>query len=195
MPRPDRHAGMAVAALALCVLFPVAALSVGGDLTARLRCGGLVAAAERLLTGRTHRSSMQPHLPPLRPWLSAGRRAGLPGAVESGAAPHAAGGSGPGQPREPRPTGARRGRQVTLTTGPAREGAGNVLPVSYEKFTSMVQPGDTVFLGRYLVTGSEDSSLYLTVRGAALTPYPLEVAAWLGHAAGVGYLVGTVRCT
>jgi len=54
---------------------------------------------------------------------------------------------------------------VTLTTGSAREGAGNVLPVSYEKFTSMVQPGDTVFLGRYLVTGSEDSSLYLTVRG------------------------------
>ena len=39
-----------------------------------------------------------------------------------------------------------------------------MLPVSYEKFTSMVQPGDTVFLGRYLVTGSEDSSLYLTVR-------------------------------
>ena len=54
--------------------------------------------------------------------------------------------------------------QVTLTTGPVPEGGGNVLPVSYEKFTSMVQPGDTVFLGRYLVTGSEDSSLYLTVR-------------------------------
>ncbi len=84
---------------------------------------------------------------------------------------------------------------MTLTTGSAREGAGNVLPVSYEKFTSMVQPGDTVFLGRYLVTGSEDSSLYLTVRGAALTPYPLEVAAWLGHAAGVGQLPGTVSCS
>lgn len=55
--------------------------------------------------------------------------------------------------------------QVTLTTGPApADGASTVLPVSYEKFTSMVQPGDTVFLGRYLVTGSEDSSLYLTVR-------------------------------
>ena len=54
--------------------------------------------------------------------------------------------------------------QVTLTTGPVPEGSGNVLPVSYDKFTSMVQPGDTVFLGRYLVTGSEDSSLYLTVR-------------------------------
>ena len=43
-----------------------------------------------------------------------------------------------------------------------------MLPVSYEKFTSMVQPGDTVFLGRYLVTGSEDSSLYLTVRPISL---------------------------
>lgn len=58
--------------------------------------------------------------------------------------------------------------QVTLTTGPVPEGGGNVLPVSYEKFTSMVQPGDTVFLGRYLVTGSEDSSLYLTVRPISL---------------------------
>ena len=57
--------------------------------------------------------------------------------------------------------------QVTLTTGPVPEGGGNVLPVSYDKFTSMVQPGDTVFLGRYLVTGSEDSSLYLTVRPRA----------------------------
>ncbi len=55
---------------------------------------------------------------------------------------------------------------MTLTTGPVPEGAtGTVVSVSYEKFTAMVQPGDTVFLGRYLVTGSEDSSLYLTVRG------------------------------
>ena len=64
-----------------------------------------------------------------------------------------------------------------------------VLPISYPKFASMVQKvrksgsaniswilpcswgevmpvsqGDTIFLGRYLSTGSEDSSTYLTVR-------------------------------
>ncbi|KAK9828408.1 hypothetical protein WJX81_005360 [Elliptochloris bilobata] len=69
-----------------------------------------------------------------------------------------------GWPRFENPISVKATDKVTLTTGMVPEGAaGNVLPVSYEKFTSMVQPGDTVFLGRYLVTGSEDSSLYLTV--------------------------------
>jgi hypothetical protein len=114
---------------------------------------------------------MQPHLPPPRPAHHGCQRASVQGCLAQSRA---------GLPRtlvaatarwsRECPTGARRGRQVTLTTGPAREGAGNVLPVSYEKFTSMVQPGDTVFLGRYLVTGSEDSSLYLTVRAAARAP-------------------------
>jgi hypothetical protein len=81
VPRHDRHAGMAVAALALCVPFPVAALSVGGDSTARLRCGGLDAAAVRLLTGRTHWSSMQPHLPPLRPAHHGFQWAGVQGCL------------------------------------------------------------------------------------------------------------------
>ena len=55
--------------------------------------------------------------------------------------------------------------QITITTAPGGkvdEGAG-VLPISYPGFPKMVQKGDTVFLGRYLVTGSEDSSTYLTV--------------------------------
>ena len=38
-----------------------------------------------------------------------------------------------------------------------------MLPISYPKFPSMVERGDTVFLGRYLVTGSEESSTFLTV--------------------------------
>ena len=54
--------------------------------------------------------------------------------------------------------------QVVLTTRAGAEAKDNVLPVSYPKFCSMVEKGDTIFLGRYLVTGSEDSSLYLTVR-------------------------------
>ncbi|EIE23527.1 pyruvate kinase [Coccomyxa subellipsoidea C-169] len=52
---------------------------------------------------------------------------------------------------------------VILTTKEGATLSGNTLPVSYPKFTSMVQKGDTIFLGRYLVTGSEESSCYLTV--------------------------------
>lgn len=53
--------------------------------------------------------------------------------------------------------------QVILTTKEGATLSGNTLPVSYPKFMSMVQKGDTIFLGRYLVTGSEESSCYLTV--------------------------------
>jgi hypothetical protein len=53
--------------------------------------------------------------------------------------------------------------QVILSTKPEATIGGNLLPVSYSKFTSMVNVGDTIFLGRYLVTGSEESSCYLTV--------------------------------
>ncbi|KAK9905554.1 hypothetical protein WJX75_002050 [Coccomyxa subellipsoidea] len=53
--------------------------------------------------------------------------------------------------------------KVILTTKEGATLSGNTLPVSYPKFMSMVQKGDTIFLGRYLVTGSEESSCYLTV--------------------------------
>ena len=53
--------------------------------------------------------------------------------------------------------------QVILSTKPGATIGGNLLPISYSKFTSMVNVGDTIFLGRYLVTGSEESSCYLTV--------------------------------
>lgn len=53
--------------------------------------------------------------------------------------------------------------QVILSTKEGAKLEGNTLPVSYPKFTSMVQKGDTIFLGRYLVTGSEESSCFLTV--------------------------------
>lgn len=57
------------------------------------------------------------------------------------------------------------GLQITITTKDVEVNAEEfILPISYPKFTSMVQKGDTIFLARYLVTGSEDSSLYLTVR-------------------------------
>lgn len=53
--------------------------------------------------------------------------------------------------------------QITITQNSGAEASNEVLPVSYPKFTTMVQKGDTIFIGRYLVTGSEDSSLYVTV--------------------------------
>lgn len=56
--------------------------------------------------------------------------------------------------------------QLIITTKEGADASDNVLPVSYPNFTSMVQKGDSIFVGRYLVTGSEDSSLYLTVSNA-----------------------------
>ena len=53
--------------------------------------------------------------------------------------------------------------QVIITQNPEAEPSDEVLPVSYPKFTSMCQEGDMIFIGRYLVTGSEDSSLYVKV--------------------------------
>ena len=53
--------------------------------------------------------------------------------------------------------------QLVITQNPEAQASNEVLPVSYPKFTTMVQKGDTIFIGRYLVTGSEDSSLYVTV--------------------------------
>ncbi len=53
--------------------------------------------------------------------------------------------------------------QIIITQNPEAEPSDEVLPVSYPKFTSMIQKGDMIFIGRYLVTGSEDSSLYVKV--------------------------------
>lgn len=33
----------------------------------------------------------------------------------------------------------------------------------YDKFASMTQAGDTIYVARYLVSGAESSSLYLQV--------------------------------
>eukprot|EP00891_Asterochloris_glomerata_P003175 jgi/Astpho2/3175/e_gw1.00052.17.1_t len=59
------------------------------------------------------------------------------------------------------------GQKIILTTREGAEATSEVLPVSYPKFHSMVERGDTIFLGRYLVTGSEESSLFLHVDDVA----------------------------
>lgn len=40
----------------------------------------------------------------------------------------------------------------------------STLPIMYPKFTGMAQPGDTIYIARYLVSGAESSSVYLKVR-------------------------------
>ncbi len=55
-------------------------------------------------------------------------------------------------------------QQVTVTTDAKAEASSSVLPISYQHFAHMCQPGDTLFVGRYLVNGADQSSLYLEVR-------------------------------
>lgn len=40
-----------------------------------------------------------------------------------------------------------------------------LLPVTYPKFAGMMEAGDTLYVGRYLVSGADSASLYLEVWG------------------------------
>lgn len=55
------------------------------------------------------------------------------------------------------------GQRITITNDPNAECTNTVFPVTYPKFPAMCQEGDSIFVGRYLVTGAEDSSLFLEV--------------------------------
>ena len=57
----------------------------------------------------------------------------------------------------------KQGQTVTITADPNAECSDSVFPVTYSKFPAMCQAGDNIFVGRYLVTGSESSSLFLEV--------------------------------
>lgn len=54
------------------------------------------------------------------------------------------------------------GQTLTLTTRDV-ECSDTVLPVTYTKFAGMMEPGDTLYVGRYLVSGADSASLYLEV--------------------------------
>lgn len=60
-------------------------------------------------------------------------------------------------------------QRVTITTDPAAECTNSLFPITYAKFPAMCQPGDSMFVGRYLVTGSETSSLFLEVEEVTAT--------------------------
>jgi pyruvate kinase len=55
------------------------------------------------------------------------------------------------------------GQRITITTDPNAECTNTVFPVTYPKFSAMCQEGDSIFVGRYLVTGAENSSLFMEV--------------------------------
>ncbi|GAX82387.1 hypothetical protein CEUSTIGMA_g9815.t1 [Chlamydomonas eustigma] len=57
----------------------------------------------------------------------------------------------------------KAGQKVTLTTRSDAEASSNILPVNYEHFNMMAKPGDTIYVGRYLVSGADSASLYLEV--------------------------------
>ncbi|KAK9291115.1 hypothetical protein L1049_009302 [Liquidambar formosana] len=52
---------------------------------------------------------------------------------------------------------------VTITTDVTKEPSAEVLPVNYSGLAETVKKGDTIFLGQYLCTGSETTSVWLEV--------------------------------
>lgn len=56
----------------------------------------------------------------------------------------------------------KMGQTLTLTTRDV-ECTDTLLPVTYPKFAGMMEAGDTLYVGRYLVSGADSASLYLEV--------------------------------
>ncbi|KAK8938684.1 hypothetical protein KSP39_PZI011369 [Platanthera zijinensis] len=52
---------------------------------------------------------------------------------------------------------------VVLTPDQNREASSEVLPINFTGLATAVKPGDTIFIGQYLFTGSETTSVWLEV--------------------------------
>ncbi|GBG64977.1 hypothetical protein CBR_g48726 [Chara braunii] len=66
--------------------------------------------------------------------------------------------------RSEKPIALRAGEKVVLTTErPGVEATAEVLPINSANFSKTMNVGDTIFLGQYLFTGSETTSVWLTV--------------------------------
>ena len=57
-----------------------------------------------------------------------------------------------------------KGQTLAVTTDPTASASSQLLPITYPGFAAMCSPGDTLFVGRYLVNGADQSSLYLEVK-------------------------------
>eukprot|EP00850_Spirogloea_muscicola_P000411 SM000002S05491 [mRNA] locus=s2:37683:43916:- [translate_table: standard] len=55
------------------------------------------------------------------------------------------------------------GERVTLTPNLDAEASSNFLPTNFKGLADAVKPGDTIFVGQYLFTGSETTSVWLDV--------------------------------
>lgn len=84
-----------------------------------------------------------------------------------------------GWPYHDIPLDVRAGQKVILTPDGSQTttnaGDAVVMPVNYSKFAAMCRVGDRILMGRYLATGAEDSSVYLTVE--QVTPTDVECVA------------------
>ncbi|XP_065855795.1 pyruvate kinase 1, cytosolic isoform X2 [Euphorbia lathyris] len=52
---------------------------------------------------------------------------------------------------------------VTLTPNQDQDASSDVLPINFDGLSKAVKPGDTIFVGQYLFTGSETTSVWLEV--------------------------------
>ncbi|KAL6785143.1 PYK2 [Auxenochlorella protothecoides x Auxenochlorella symbiontica] len=71
-----------------------------------------------------------------------------------------------GTHREPDATTIVAGSTVVLTTDTSQAFSASLFPISYPGLPAMVEPGDNLFVGRYLVSGADASSLYMRVEAA-----------------------------
>eukprot|EP00878_Enallax_costatus_P008141 GHUV01008513.1.p1 GENE.GHUV01008513.1~~GHUV01008513.1.p1 ORF type:complete len:786 (+),score=206.32 GHUV01008513.1:278-2635(+) len=69
-----------------------------------------------------------------------------------------------GWPTHPEPMEIVAGQIITLTTRDDAESTTDVWPMTYPHLHTLVEVGDTIYIGRYLVTGSDQASLYLEVQ-------------------------------
>ncbi|XP_029126047.1 pyruvate kinase 1, cytosolic isoform X2 [Cajanus cajan] len=66
--------------------------------------------------------------------------------------------------------------QVVLTPDQGQEASLEILPINFDGLAKAVKKGDIIFIGQYLFTGSETTSVWLEVAVAAMDCQSLDVA-------------------
>ena len=57
----------------------------------------------------------------------------------------------------------KEGQMIRISSNPSESASSEVLPVNFPDIGKYLEPGNQVFVGQYLFTGSENTSTYLTV--------------------------------
>ncbi len=90
------------------------------------------------------------------------------------------------------------GEQVILTPDKNKQASSKVLPVNYDSLAAAVKPGDTIFIGQYLFTGSEETSVWLEVtetQGPDVICKVKNTATLTGTPSSFSFLPCLVHCT